>query len=251
MTLQELVDRLTAFVWALEEQTQRPEDAAVLSYLRDAVTAELEYHRRRRGLALRRAELEPADWAPARPGRSRLRVSSFAPVGQRPAASPTEGESPPPALPLKIRGDSPTLSDGDTEGESPPPAPPPKIRRDSLTLSDGHTEGESPPPAPRLKVHRGSLTLTDGAKAAAIGLFAGSILRVGLALSPAVAVAPLHAAAAGGFAAAAGPVVWGTVLGVVVVPLAAAATCWRVVEERRDFWLYVALGCTTLPLLSR
>jgi len=200
MTLQELVDHLTELIWALEEQTQRPEDNAVLSYLRDAVTAELEYRRRHRVLARQRVELEPVDQAPAEPRRSRLRASSRALVLQVPVAPRPEVESPPPTRPLRIR--------------------------------------------------RESLTVTDGARAAAIGLFAGSILRVGLGLSPAVAAALLHTAVAGGFAPTVGPVLWRTLLGVIVVPLAAAATCWLVVDERRDFWMYIALACTTLPLLG-
>jgi hypothetical protein len=56
--LQELVRRLTEVAWTAEQQTHHPVDGIVLGYVRDAVTAEIEYRRRRSGLEARLAEFE-------------------------------------------------------------------------------------------------------------------------------------------------------------------------------------------------
>ena len=46
MDLREYVHKLTDFIWEREHKSQKPVDAAILSYVQDAVIAELEYRRR-------------------------------------------------------------------------------------------------------------------------------------------------------------------------------------------------------------
>lgn len=58
MELREYVHKLTDFIWEREHRTQKAADAAILSYVQDAVIAELEYRRRMSELDLRIAELE-------------------------------------------------------------------------------------------------------------------------------------------------------------------------------------------------
>ncbi len=58
MELREYVHKLTDFIWDREHRTQKPVDAAILSYVQDAVIAELEYRRRMSDLDRRIAELE-------------------------------------------------------------------------------------------------------------------------------------------------------------------------------------------------
>ena len=58
MDLREFVHKLTDFIWEREHQSQKSVDAAVLSYIQDAVIAELEYRRRMDDLDRRIAELD-------------------------------------------------------------------------------------------------------------------------------------------------------------------------------------------------
>ena len=58
MDLREFVHKLTDFIWDREHKSQKPVDAAILSYVQDAVIAELEYRRRMSDLDRRIAELE-------------------------------------------------------------------------------------------------------------------------------------------------------------------------------------------------
>ena len=58
MELREYVHKLTDFIWGREHKTQKAADAAILSYVQDAVIAELEYRRRMSDLDRRIAELE-------------------------------------------------------------------------------------------------------------------------------------------------------------------------------------------------
>jgi hypothetical protein len=58
MDLREFVHKLTDFIWEREHKSQKPVDAAILSYVQDAVIAELEYRRRMSDLDRRIAELE-------------------------------------------------------------------------------------------------------------------------------------------------------------------------------------------------
>lgn len=58
MELREYVHKLTDFIWDREHRSQKPVDAAILSYVQDAVIAELEYRRRMSDLDRRIAELE-------------------------------------------------------------------------------------------------------------------------------------------------------------------------------------------------
>ena len=58
MELREYVHKLTDFIWDREHRSQKPVDAAILSYIQDAVIAELEYRRRMSDLDRRIAELE-------------------------------------------------------------------------------------------------------------------------------------------------------------------------------------------------
>jgi hypothetical protein len=58
MELRDYVHKLTDFIWDREHKTQKAADAAILSYVQDAVIAELEYRRRMSDLDRRIAELE-------------------------------------------------------------------------------------------------------------------------------------------------------------------------------------------------
>jgi hypothetical protein len=55
--LKELARQLSDLVWAREQQTQQPMEAAILGYVQDAVTAEIEHRRRLRDLDRRLVEL--------------------------------------------------------------------------------------------------------------------------------------------------------------------------------------------------
>ncbi len=59
MELREYVHKLSDFIWDREHKSQKPVDAAILSYVQDAVIAELEYRRRMSDLDPRVAGLEP------------------------------------------------------------------------------------------------------------------------------------------------------------------------------------------------
>lgn len=58
MQLKELVRQLADLICQAEQQTDRPLDDAILTYVRDAVVAEVEYRRRMRELDRRLIELE-------------------------------------------------------------------------------------------------------------------------------------------------------------------------------------------------
>ena len=58
MDLRDYVHKLTDFIWEREHQSQKSVDAAILSYVQDAVIAELEYRRRMQDLDRRIAELD-------------------------------------------------------------------------------------------------------------------------------------------------------------------------------------------------
>lgn len=58
MDLKESVQKLADLIWEREQRAQRPVDTAILSYVQDAVLAELEYRRRMRELDRRIAEIE-------------------------------------------------------------------------------------------------------------------------------------------------------------------------------------------------
>ncbi|HLW58506.1 MAG TPA: hypothetical protein VKV57_01130 [bacterium] len=58
MDLRDFVHKLTDFIWDREHQSQKSVDAAILSYVQDAVIAELEYRRRMQDLDRRIAELD-------------------------------------------------------------------------------------------------------------------------------------------------------------------------------------------------
>jgi len=58
MDLRDYVHKLADFIWEREHKSQKPVDAAILSYVQDAVIAELEYRRRMSDLDRRIAELE-------------------------------------------------------------------------------------------------------------------------------------------------------------------------------------------------
>ena len=58
MQLKELVHHLTDLIWQAEQHTEHPVDDAILTYVRDAVAAEIEYRRRMRELDRRLIELE-------------------------------------------------------------------------------------------------------------------------------------------------------------------------------------------------
>ncbi|HXX40071.1 MAG TPA: hypothetical protein VEP50_18300 [bacterium] len=57
MPLKDLARQLADLTWTLEQQTQKPSDAAILSYVQDAVTVEIEYRRRMRDLEHRLSEI--------------------------------------------------------------------------------------------------------------------------------------------------------------------------------------------------
>ena len=50
MELRSFVATLVEMIWEREQRTHRPMDTGVLGYVRDAVSAELEYRRRMREL---------------------------------------------------------------------------------------------------------------------------------------------------------------------------------------------------------
>lgn len=57
MPLKDLARQLADLTWTLEQQTQQPADAAVLGYVQEAVTVELEYRRRMHDLERRLADI--------------------------------------------------------------------------------------------------------------------------------------------------------------------------------------------------
>jgi hypothetical protein len=57
MELKQFVSTLANMIWERERQTERSVDAVMLSYVQDAVVAELEYRRRMQELDRRIAEL--------------------------------------------------------------------------------------------------------------------------------------------------------------------------------------------------
>ncbi|HYM68443.1 MAG TPA: hypothetical protein VEZ44_02530 [bacterium] len=57
MPLKDLARQLADLAWTLEQQTQQPSDAAVLGYVQEAVTVELEYRRRMHDLERRLADI--------------------------------------------------------------------------------------------------------------------------------------------------------------------------------------------------
>lgn len=58
MELKEVVHHLTDLIWQAEQRTEHMMDDAILTYVRDAVGAEVEYRRRVSELDRRLAELE-------------------------------------------------------------------------------------------------------------------------------------------------------------------------------------------------
>jgi len=58
MQLKEIVHNLTDLIWQAEQQTERPLDDSILSYVRDAVAVEVDYRRRMRELDRRLIEIE-------------------------------------------------------------------------------------------------------------------------------------------------------------------------------------------------
>jgi hypothetical protein len=58
MNLRELVRDLAELIWQMDQQTQRTTEDAVLAYVRDAVTTEVEYRRRMQELDRKLADLE-------------------------------------------------------------------------------------------------------------------------------------------------------------------------------------------------
>jgi hypothetical protein len=58
MRLKEGVRDLAELIWQMEQQTQHAAEDAVLAYVRDAVTTEVEYRRRMHELDRRLGELE-------------------------------------------------------------------------------------------------------------------------------------------------------------------------------------------------
>lgn len=58
MELKELVHQLTDLIWHREQQSHQAVEAAILSYIQDAVTVEIEYRRRMHDLDRRLSELE-------------------------------------------------------------------------------------------------------------------------------------------------------------------------------------------------
>jgi cation transport ATPase len=53
MSLKDLAHQLADLAWSLEQQSQHPMDAAILGYVQDTVTVEVEYRRRMRDLERR------------------------------------------------------------------------------------------------------------------------------------------------------------------------------------------------------
>jgi hypothetical protein len=58
MELKDIVHQLTDLIWRREQQSQQAVETAVLSYIQDAVTVEIEYRRRMHDLDRRLSELE-------------------------------------------------------------------------------------------------------------------------------------------------------------------------------------------------
>ncbi len=58
MELKDLVHSLTDLIWEREMRTQQPAETAILGYVQDVVSVEIEYRRRMRDLDRRLAELE-------------------------------------------------------------------------------------------------------------------------------------------------------------------------------------------------
>jgi hypothetical protein len=58
MHLKEVVRDLAELIWQMEQQTRHAPEDAVLAYVRDAVTTEVEYRRRMQELDRKLVELE-------------------------------------------------------------------------------------------------------------------------------------------------------------------------------------------------
>lgn len=58
MSLKEVTHHLTDLIWTREQEAEQPVEEPILSYVQDAVNAEIEYRRRMRDLDRRLAELE-------------------------------------------------------------------------------------------------------------------------------------------------------------------------------------------------
>lgn len=65
MQLKETVHHLTDMIWELEQRSKHPMEDAILTYVRDAVAAEIEYRRRLHELDRRLAELKNVQEIPA------------------------------------------------------------------------------------------------------------------------------------------------------------------------------------------
>ena len=63
MQLGESVRQLSDLIWQLEQRKKRPLEDAILAYVRDAVTTEIEYRRRLNDLDRKLAELESIEEA--------------------------------------------------------------------------------------------------------------------------------------------------------------------------------------------
>ena len=57
MSLKDLARQLADLTWTVEQQTQKPADTAILGYVQDAVTVEIEYRRRMRDLEHRLGDI--------------------------------------------------------------------------------------------------------------------------------------------------------------------------------------------------
>ncbi len=68
MSLREVVHKLVDLILEREQQAQQGAEAAILSYIQDAVAAEVEYRRKMRDLDRRLAELEGAVETAPHPG---------------------------------------------------------------------------------------------------------------------------------------------------------------------------------------
>jgi hypothetical protein len=67
MQLRDMVQELSNLVWEMERQTKQPMEDVIVTYVRDAVSTEMEYRRRMADLDRRMAELENLQQAaPAR-----------------------------------------------------------------------------------------------------------------------------------------------------------------------------------------
>lgn len=58
MRLRNVAHELSELVWEMEQQTKQPMEDAIVTYVRDAVSAEIEFRRRMADLDRRMAELE-------------------------------------------------------------------------------------------------------------------------------------------------------------------------------------------------